>query len=90
MLGGSCGGRHVLRGSHTYSCATRHKPGEIVCGCFVTMNAAEAESAIPAVLEDLFTEPELWDEVVRKAHRRASKVRAERSRREQEITSRRR
>ena len=51
---GRCGGRYVLRGRQTYSCATRQNRGIGVCDCRPTVNAMEAEQAVLSLMEPLF------------------------------------
>ena len=78
---GRCGGRYVLRGSRTYSCATRQNRGDVVCGCRATVNAAEAEQAILDLLEPLFCDPTVLAKLEAAVRKRLATVRRQRSER---------
>jgi len=79
LVCGRCGGRYELRGSRTYSCATRHNRGAVVCDCMATVNAAEAERAVLDLLEPLFCSEMVLERVVREVKKRLADARKRRA-----------
>ena len=79
LVCGRCGARYELRGSRTYSCATRHNRGAVVCDCMATVNAAEAERAVLDLLEPLFCSETVLERVVREVKRRLADARKKRA-----------
>ena len=77
---GRCGGRYVLRGRHTYSCATRQNRGKVVCDCMATVNAMEAEQAILNLLEALFCDDAVLARLEAAVRRRLTEARRQRAR----------
>jgi site-specific DNA recombinase len=78
---GRCGARYVLRGSRTYSCASRQNRGSIVCDCMATVNAAEAEKAILDLLEPLFCNEDVLVRLEAAVRKRLAQQRRQRSER---------
>ncbi len=51
LVCGKCGARMVLRGTNTYSCASRQNRGSGICDSNTTVDARRAESALLDVLQ---------------------------------------
>ena len=79
LVCGRCGSRFELRGSRTYSCATRHNRGAVVCNCLATVNAAEAEQAILNLLEPLFCNPAVLERIASQVQKRLADARRRRT-----------
>ena len=76
---GRCGARYVLRGRQTYCCASRQNRGSIVCDCIATVNAVEAEQAVLDLLEPLFCDEAVLEQLVREVQRRLADARKRRA-----------
>jgi site-specific DNA recombinase len=76
---GRCGARFVLRGRHTYCCASRQNRGSIVCDCMATVHAVEAERAILDLLEPLFCSEAVLARLEAEVRKRLAQARRQRS-----------
>jgi site-specific DNA recombinase len=85
LVCGQCGGSYVLRGANTYACSTRQNRGEVVCDCMVTVDAAAAEKAVLAELQDLFGTEGFLDRLVEQVQQGWRQARAARSRHESSL-----
>ena len=79
MTCGRCGARFVLRGRHTYCCASRQNRGSMVCDCMATVNAVEAEQAVLNLLELLFCDQAVLARLEAAVRKRLTERRRQRS-----------